>query len=1073
MARVVPGGHCRERFAARHLRLAVPVAARGSCSRRRREWGVGPARRHGAIAAVSRVSVSLIVLVPIVLGLSPLTVSVVHAQDADATCAISYPLVARRLKGLFPGEEYFYYTNPSGSDVTFTTRMRTNRFFGPEHDVIESFVIPAHGFDRVVGPAGVGFWGVPTGSDRIVIEISANGTVVERCEHTMAVRDSVLSIPVRWCVVGEDTDGNGRFSPGERGVPAYTNPAGAGAADTDGVLLDRLSRLSAVWDAGGGSGPGIVFRSALPASAGSRFPVIPDTPDIVSGHSYGDVLSGGYGSELQRLLHTCQEKWTEVLGVGEYSLPGITALDVGKIDIGMGGPRAIAAGKRALLKPPGLDVCLAPDLLEEALSADSGGVQLGFVVASDNQAEPAEVIFDNSPPNRTLDEDPQDTVLAHEFGHVLHLEHGNGRDDDGDGLFDACDPGGEDPFAPPDNLMQQFGGPGDGRIYNFSGVITEEQKAVARAVAREYAGCLTTDPSDLYNWVACDSIPDAIGDERTDALGDVDDPGVDILSLSIVENKDAEITALSHEVGPIGTPSNSHYLVFADLDDNPSTGGAPASLGFATAFQGAELVTRVFVTDDAFGSQTTEHQAWRFDGGAFVDVTDDTLVSGITSAGFTTDEPVVSSASYVSIQMSNAVRGPREDRIRVQAIAQNLDPGGELDRLPDASPAGGVAMFMTFPEYPHCNVTPEAVAPGTQVTLEARGLTAYGLVEVSLGGEVMAEWQTNGAGEAAVTFIVPADAAAGERLVLARMVGTAIAANCTVEVFPRFVSIDIEPGSERNIVAVGSGAVIPVAFITADNFDAARVLPDTVTFEGASPVGESGDVEDVDGDGDLDLVLHFRAVETQLREKTTVACLSGRTPEGVPIQGCDAIRVVPAVGVTAKQLIVIDKLAKASRAKAVYVAKDPGVTKGAGLDPADIGVTFDVSYDGETGHFTIPAGVSNGTEGWVANKATVAKYVNKSAPGGSTAAKVAVIKPAKLLKLVAKERGDADKLDILAAGPPAGSVFTAYCVVNGGVTTCHCTAFSGCMHKSIAGGTGAKLVCKSPNAPDGACAALP
>jgi cysteine-rich repeat protein len=182
---------------------------------------------------------------------------------------------------------------------------------------------------------------------------------------------------------------------------------------------------------------------------------------------------------------------------------------------------------------------------------------------------------------------------------------------------------------------------------------------------------------------------------------------------------------------------------------------------------------------------------------------------------------------------------------------------------------------------------------------------------------------------------------------------------------------------------------------------------------------------------------------------------------------------VPAVGVSAKKLIVIDKLAAASKAKAVYVAKDPAVTKGAGLDPADISVTFDVTYDGETGHFAIPAGVSNGTEGWVANKEKVAKYVNKSAPGGSTTAKVAVIKPAKLLKLVAKERGDADKLDILGAGAPAGSVFTAYCVVNGGVTTCHCTEFAGCAYKSIAAGTGAKLVCKSPNAADPTCTAVP
>ena len=178
------------------------------------------------------------------------------------------------------------------------------------------------------------------------------------------------------------------------------------------------------------------------------------------------------------------------------------------------------------------------------------------------------------------------------------------------------------------------------------------------------------------------------------------------------------------------------------------------------------------------------------------------------------------------------------------------------------------------------------------------------------------------------------------------------------------------------------------------------------------------------------------------------------------------------IGVIPTKYIVVDKLSAAGKAKAVYVSKDQGagITKGAGEDVNDISVTFDVVYDAETANYTLASGESNGTEGWLVNKATVAKFVNKDAPAGGTTAKVAVIKPGKLLKLVGKERGDADPLDIFAAGAPSGSVFTAYCVTNGGDTNCHCSEMPSCAYKLIAADSGAKLVCKGGLA-DGACTA--
>ena len=176
------------------------------------------------------------------------------------------------------------------------------------------------------------------------------------------------------------------------------------------------------------------------------------------------------------------------------------------------------------------------------------------------------------------------------------------------------------------------------------------------------------------------------------------------------------------------------------------------------------------------------------------------------------------------------------------------------------------------------------------------------------------------------------------------------------------------------------------------------------------------------------------------------------------------------VGVLGTKLIVVDK--GASGAKAVFVAKDPLVSKGAGTDTTTIGVTFDFTYDNtvdppSAGQFLAPAGVPE----WLVNKATVAKYVNKVAPTGG-GAKVVVIKPANLVKLVGKNLGDTP-IDIFnQPGAATGTAHTAFNIADSstGFDSTFCTTFPGCAWKSIAGGTGAKLVCKGGVA-DGACLA--
>jgi len=104
-------------------------------------------------------------------------------------------------------------------------------------------------------------------------------------------------------------------------------------------------------------------------------------------------------------------------------------------------------------------------------------------------------------------------------------------------------------------------------------------------------------------------------------------------------------------------------------------------------------------------------------------------------------------------------------------------------------------------------------------------------------------------------------------------------------------SIDIKPGSYPNSINLGAKGVVPVAVLTTDDFDASTVDPATVAFAGASPLRWA--TEDVDGDGDLDLLFHFKAQELGLDANSTEAYLTGYTIDGEFFWGMDTVNIVP------------------------------------------------------------------------------------------------------------------------------------------------------------------------------------
>jgi hypothetical protein len=124
----------------------------------------------------------------------------------------------------------------------------------------------------------------------------------------------------------------------------------------------------------------------------------------------------------------------------------------------------------------------------------------------------------------------------------------------------------------------------------------------------------------------------------------------------------------------------------------------------------------------------------------------------------------------------------------------------------------------------------------------------------------------------------------------------------SVEIVPLQVDIDIKPGSDPNSINLGSAGVVPVAILSTPDFDATTIDPATVSLAGARVklVGKSSRMlahaEDVDGDGDTDLVCQVMTVDFILEPGDSEAILEAELyPEygGRPVTGSDFLRIVP------------------------------------------------------------------------------------------------------------------------------------------------------------------------------------
>lgn len=119
----------------------------------------------------------------------------------------------------------------------------------------------------------------------------------------------------------------------------------------------------------------------------------------------------------------------------------------------------------------------------------------------------------------------------------------------------------------------------------------------------------------------------------------------------------------------------------------------------------------------------------------------------------------------------------------------------------------------------------------------------------------------------------------------------------------RSVEVDIKPDDDPNQINLSARGLLPVAVLTTQQFDASLFTPEMAHLSDAAlAMGCAGaeairwNHDDVNGDGELDLVFFFRVQDLNLTSDSTAAILMAHgsyDSTDIHIMGTDPVLVKP------------------------------------------------------------------------------------------------------------------------------------------------------------------------------------
>ena len=583
---------------------------------------------------------------------------------------------------------------------------------------------------------------------------------------------NVIDVPLRICAIEGAPSANHTVVPASQVYDVgpdsshtgeYRTGFTTGTTGTDQTLLSLMNQVNTGLLA---DGAGVIFTLEPIA----HIPIIAD-PDngTAEDPAVGEVnTSDGEGQEPDLAFVSCNEAWSS--------------------------PTAMGGGNTS----SGLELVFAKDF---GINSEPQGQTFGATIASDpidngldnpRRADyctaPRQLLPDDVGPDGygSLLQDPSvlqrpAADVAHELGHQLTLQHGNGLDDNhnavpppaaGNRWFDDCDPLGNGLAndAPEDvggtSLMSEV----VGSLSELTNYQIERLRDAAMVVP---GNRVLSNPSHL---VFATSI---IAQSKT-LLATCPTCAATrtIFQINATRASDGNVTEFSMKLG--GAPdvnTGDPYSVLIDSDNNQSTGCNTSPFGLGTTAPGIEVVA---VMEPQFGegggSQTYTPEEYRCTKGAFV-LQKNPLISGVTAPNVRSDASgSATGGGSITLRVPNSLLGSFGS-MRIQAIA-----GDAADR--QSLPSDPTTTALLVPDRtstPVCSTSVTTVRIGQKFNIKAASLPPNQAIGITSGPGNLGTSASNADGQVSATEVFSPGDQTGSQWISVKAVGSATAASCPIE----------------------------------------------------------------------------------------------------------------------------------------------------------------------------------------------------------------------------------------------------------------------------------------------------